>query len=70
MPVLAQAGCRLLRELLGAEQESRRPARRDAPQFVARLDVMQRAAVGGQIDALSVFFSAVAMAGMEALRSS
>jgi BMFP domain-containing protein YqiC len=50
MAVLPQARRGLARELLGVEQESDQLVRRDAPQFIARLDVMQRAAVGGQID--------------------
>jgi hypothetical protein len=70
MAVLPQARRGLARELLGVEQESDQLVRREAPQFIARLDVMQRAAVGGQIDCLSVFFSALATVGMEALRSS
>lgn len=72
MPVLAQAFRGLLRQLLAAEQEPGRGPRRDTAQLVARLDVVQGAAEGRQIDALRVFFSAVATttAGMEALRSS
>lgn len=72
MAILLQARRGLAREFLGIEQESDQLVRRDASQLVAGLDVMQRAAVGGQIDRLSVFFSAtaVATAGMEALRSS
>lgn len=69
--VLVQAGRGLTGKLPAAEQEVRPPARRQAAQFVACLDVVERTAVGGQIDALSVFFSAAAAtAGMEALRSS
>ncbi len=70
MPVLAQTGRGLARQFVAAEQEVDRFPGDDPPQFVARLDVMQRAAVGGQIYALSVFFSAAPISGMDALRSS
>lgn len=72
VPVLAQAVRGLMGQFLAAEQEFGCGPRRDAAQLVARLDVVQGAAEGRQIDALRVFFSATAAttAGMEALRSS
>lgn len=72
VPVLTQAFRGLVGQFLAAEQELGCGPRRDTAQLITRLDVVQGAAEGRQIDALRVFFSAAAAttAGMEALRSS